>query len=57
MLPSIVLFYAILAVFLAVTMVLLRQGSVFGTSAEALSNACENLALIVIAVGVWVRRR
>jgi hypothetical protein len=57
MLPSVVLFYAILAVLLAVTMVVLRQSSVFGTSAEALSNACENLALIVIAIGVWVRRR
>jgi hypothetical protein len=56
-LPSVVLFYSVVALVLAVILVLLRQSSVLGTSTEALSNACENLALIAIAVGVWVQRR
>jgi len=57
MLPSVVLFYSIVALVLAVIMVLLRESSVLGAGAEALSNACENLALIAIAFGVWMQRR
>jgi hypothetical protein len=57
MLPSVVLFYSTVALVLAVIMVLLRMSSVLGAGAEALSNACENLALIAIAFGVWVQRR
>ena len=57
MLSSVVLFYSIVALVLAVILVLLRESSVLGASAEAFSNACENLALIAIAFGVWVPRR
>jgi hypothetical protein len=55
MLPGIVLFYAVVALTLAVIMIVIRQSSVMGTGAEALSNACENLALIATALGVWAR--
>ena len=57
MLPGIVLFYAIVALVFAVIVIVARQSSVLNTSAEALSNACENLALIAIALGVWAPRR
>ena len=57
MLPSVVLFYSTLALVLAVIMVLLHEPSVLGARAQALSNACENLALIAIAFGTWVQRR
>ncbi len=57
MLPGIVLFYAVLALILAVLFILLRQSSVLNTGAEGLSNACENLALIAIALGIWLPRR
>jgi hypothetical protein len=57
MLPSVVLIYSIVALFVAVIMVLLHQPSVMGAGAQALSNACENLALIAIGIGVWVQRR
>jgi hypothetical protein len=56
-LPGIVLFYAVVALILAVGEIVLRQSSVMGTSAQAFSNACENLALIAIALGVWLPRR
>jgi hypothetical protein len=56
MLPGIVLFYAVLALILAVTVIVLRQSSVMNAGAEALSNACENLALIAVALGVWLPR-
>jgi len=56
-LPGIVLFYSVLALLLAVIMVVFRESSVMGAGAKSLSNACENLALIAIAVGVWVQRR
>jgi hypothetical protein len=42
---------------LAVILVLLHQSSVLGAGARALSSACENLALIAIAFGVWAQRR
>ena len=57
MLPSVVLFYSTVALAMAVILVLLRQSSLLGAGAEAFSNACENLALIAIAIGVWVQRR
>jgi hypothetical protein len=57
MLPSVVLFYSTVALVLAVIMVLLHHSSVLGAGAQALSNACENLALIAIAFGIWARRR
>jgi hypothetical protein len=56
MLPGIVLFYAVIAFTMAVFMIVIRQSSVMGAGAEALSNACENLALIAVALGVWARR-
>jgi hypothetical protein len=52
-----VLFYAVVALLLAVGEIVLRQSSVTGASAQAFSNACENLALIAIALGVWLPRR
>lgn len=57
MLPSVVLFYSIVALMLAVVMILLQQSSILGAAARALSNASENLALIAIAFGTWVQRR
>jgi hypothetical protein len=57
MLPSVVLFYSMVALALAVIMVLLHQPSVMGAGARALSNACENLALLAIAFGIWGQRR
>ena len=57
MLPSVVLFYSTVALVLAVVMILLHQSSILGAAARALSNACENLALIAIAFGTWVQRR
>jgi len=57
MLPSVVLFYSTVALVLAVIMILLHQSSILGAAARALSNACENLALIAIAFGTWVQRR
>jgi hypothetical protein len=57
MLPGIVLFYAVVALMLAVFMIIIRQSSVMGAGAEALSNACENLALIATALGVWARAK
>jgi hypothetical protein len=57
MLPGIVLFYAVVALIFATIVVVVRQASVMNASAEALSNACENLALIAIALGVWAPRR
>ena len=54
MLPGLVLFYALVALVFAVLAILLRQESVMNAGAEALSNACENLALIAIALGVWL---
>ena len=57
MLPGIVLFYSVLALILAVIMIGIRQPSVMGAGGEALSNACENLALIAIAFGVLAQRR
>ena len=57
MLPGIVLFYAIIAMIIAVLVILFRRESMMNASAEALSNACENLALIAIALGVWLPRR
>ena len=56
MLPGVVLFYATVAMLLAVALVLARETSVIGAGAEALSSACENLALIAIAMRVWVIR-
>lgn len=57
MLPGVVLFYSVLALILAVIFVVLHQSSLLGAGAEALSNACENLALVAIALAVWARRR
>ena len=57
MLTGVVLVYSTFALMLAVIMILARQSSIFGTGAEALSNACENLALIAIATRVWMLRR
>jgi hypothetical protein len=57
MLPSVVLFYSTVALVLAVVMILLHQTSILGAGARAFSNACENLALIAIAFGIWVQRR
>jgi hypothetical protein len=57
MLPSVVLFYSVVALVLAVTLILLHGSSLLGTGARGLSNACENLVLIVIAMGVWVKRK
>jgi hypothetical protein len=56
-LSSVVLFYSLVALVVAVIMVLLHQSSLLGARAQALSNACENLALIAIAIGTWVQRR
>jgi len=56
-LPGIVLFYSVLALILAVVLIVVRNFSLLGAGAEALSNACENLVLIAIALGVWVQRR
>ena len=55
-LPGIALFYSTVAFLLAVTVVVVRTTSFLGASAQAFSNACENLALIALALGVWVRR-
>lgn len=57
MLPGVVLFYSVLALILAAIFIVIRQPSVMGAGAEALSNACENLALIAIALGVLAQRR
>jgi hypothetical protein len=57
MLPPVVIFYSTVALVLAVTMILLHQSSFMGARARALSNACENLALIAIAFRVWAQRR
>ena len=57
MLPGVVLFYSMLALILAAFFIFIRQPSVMGAGAEALSNACENLALIAIALGVLAQRR
>jgi hypothetical protein len=57
MLPGVVLFYSVLALILAVIVVLVQKSALLGASAQGLSNACENLALIAVAVGVWVQRR
>ncbi len=57
MLPGIVLFYAVVALIFAVIVIVARQSSVLNASAEALANACENLALIAVALGVWAPRR
>jgi hypothetical protein len=57
MLPGVVLFYSVLALILAVIMVLVHESALMGARAQGFSNACENLALIAIAVGVWVQRR
>ena len=56
-LPGIALFYSVLAVILAVILVLVRKSPLMGASAQAFSNACENLALIAVAIGLWVQRR
>jgi hypothetical protein len=56
-LPGILLFYSVLALILAVILILVRKSALMGTSAQAFSNACENLALMAVAIGVWVRRR
>jgi len=56
MLPGLVLFYAVVALIVTIIVVLARQTSVMNASAEALANACENLALIAIALGVWAPR-
>jgi hypothetical protein len=57
MLPGVVLFYSVLALILAIIFIVIRQPSVMGAGARALSNACENLALIAIALGVLARRQ
>jgi hypothetical protein len=57
MLPGIVLFYSILALMVAIVMILVRGSSLMGAGAQGLSNACENLALIATALGIWLRRR
>ena len=57
MITSAVLFYSVVALILAVTLILLHQSSLLGTGARGLSNACENLALIVIAMAVWAQRK
>ena len=57
MLPGVVLFYSVLALILAMTFIILRQPALMGAGAEALSNACENLALITIALGVLAIRK
>jgi hypothetical protein len=57
MLPGIVLFYSVLALILPVVMIVIRQPSIMGAGGEALSNACENLALIAIGFGVLAQRR
>jgi hypothetical protein len=57
MLPGIALFYSVLALILAVILILIRKSALMGVSAQAFSNACENLALIAVAIGVWVQRR
>ena len=57
MLPGVVLFYSVLALILAAFSIGIRQPSVMGAGAEALSNACENLALIAIAFAVLAQRR
>ena len=51
------LFYSVVALILAIVLVVVGRSSVMGVGAEALSSACENLALIVIALGVWVQRK
>jgi hypothetical protein len=56
-LPGIVLFYSVLALIFAVILILVRKSALMGVSAQAFSNACENLALIAVAIGVWVQRR
>lgn len=56
-LPGIVLFYAVMALVLAVIMIIVRGSSVMGATAQTLSNACENLALIATALGIWVQRK
>ena len=57
MLPGIVLFYAVVALTLAVIVIVVRQSSVMGASAQSFSNACENLALITMALGIWWPRK
>ena len=57
MLPGVVLFYSVLALILAMAFIILREPSLMGAGAEALSNACENLALITIALGVLAIRK
>lgn len=57
MLPGVVLFYSVLALILAVILIVVRHPSVMGAGGEALSNACENLALIAIGFGVLAQRR
>jgi hypothetical protein len=57
MLTSVVLFYSVVALILALTLILLHQSSLLGTGARGLSNACENMALIVIAMAVWAQRK
>jgi hypothetical protein len=56
-LPGIVLFYSVLALILAVILILVRKSALMGAGARGFSNACENLALIAVAIGVWVQRR
>jgi hypothetical protein len=56
-LPGIVLFYSVLALILAVILILVHKSALMGAGARAFSNVCENLALIAIAIGVWVQRR
>ena len=56
-LPGIVLFYSVLALILAAILILVHKSALMGASAQAFSNACENLALIAVAIGVWVQRR
>ena len=55
--PAVVLFYSTLALILAVIMIYVGGSSLIGAGAEALSSACENLALITIAIAVWSPRR
>lgn len=56
-LPGIVLFYSVLALVLAVVLILVHKSGFMGAGARAFSNTCESLALIAIAIGVWVQRR
>lgn len=57
MLPGVVLFYAILALAVAVIEIMLHRSSVVRGTAQSFSNACENLALITVALGIWWPRK